>query len=113
MKEQNNVSGDASKKKQLRITSIILIVLILTLFLLSSQPINHISLQTISKPDSTKNSYGLFSIIPNEEHNIFKGKKLTEIYRLRNSYLLGLADSTKEFLFEFEEIDEVCRQAFI
>lgn len=112
MEKQKNVLVKASKKPQIIVMSIFSLFLVPSIFLLIFTSRNQSDYQKISRADTTRQKYDLFSTIPNKEKNIFKGLKLEAIFKLRESYLLGIADSSKDVLFEYEELDEVCRQAF-
>ena len=64
---------------------------------------------TLTTPSQT---YNIFSTIPDKKENIFKGSKLEAIRRMRESYLINKKDDSGDILFEYEELEEACRQAF-
>jgi hypothetical protein len=73
---------------------------------------DQINLQNIQISDITKKVYDIFSLIPEEKENIFKKEKLEEIKRLRTFHIEGKKAFGESCLFNFDELEEACKQAF-
>jgi len=80
--------------------------------ILSSQKMSTKKQTATEKTARAADTYNIFSTIPGKENNIFKDEKLSAIIKLRESYLLNTKNSSVDVMFEYEELDEACRQAF-
>ena len=114
MCKQDHVSENASKMSHHKHIYLSLIILFpsLLIFLFAYQQKSNTNKQITFEPDSTQEIHGMFLSIPPEQDNIFKKEKFKEIVKLRQSYLLGLKDSSIDRSFNYEEVKEACRQAF-
>lgn len=100
-----------SRAKQfLLFFSIIIVSTVLTILLVTSTSQQQIT--NLPSSDSSIAKYGIYSTIPAESVNIFKEERYKEIFRLRENYLKGQKPITSACKFEYEELEEVCRQVF-
>lgn len=112
MSKSKHISAPASQRHHHRVFYLFIFLLFPSLLLLTSNKNDQVSIQSNTANDSLAQVYNMFSTIPLEENNIFKGAKFHAIVQLREAYLLGNQNRRSEALFEYEELEEACRQAF-
>lgn len=112
MSKSKPVSAPAAQRNHHRVFYLLILLLFPSLLLLTSNNKDQVPVQSSASGDSVAQVYSMFSTIPLEQSNIFKNAKFRAIVKLREAYLLGNKNQSTDALFEYEELEEACRQAF-
>lgn len=112
MSKNKDVSAPASQRNHHRVFYLLIFLLFPSLLLLTSTKQDQIPIESSKSSDTDAQVYKMFSTIPPEEHNIFKQEKFRAIVKLREAHLLGNQHQGTDAIFEYEELEEACRQAY-